>query len=192
MLKKTVTYTDFNDEEVTEDLYFHLSAAELIELEMSMGDGGLKSAMENMIAAEDGATIIREFKRILMMAYGRKSGDGRRFEKSDELRQRFESSQAYSALFMELITDTGAMVEFVNGMVPKDLEKQAARFNLDGSPKLEVVKDQVVNTTIREITMSRYSEMSHEDRIRFNKQIAEGKARIVPDEMTDETPDGVA
>ncbi len=80
MLKRTITYTNFNDEEVSEDFFFHLSKAELVELEMSH-KGGLSEMLERIIADEDGKTIIEEFKNVIMKSYGKKSPDGKRFIK---------------------------------------------------------------------------------------------------------------
>ena len=42
MLKKTITYTDFDDNERTEDFYFHLSKAEIAEMELSENGGLVK------------------------------------------------------------------------------------------------------------------------------------------------------
>ncbi len=125
MLKKTVTYKDFNGDEQTEELFFHLSQAELVELEVAH-DGGLSVAMQRIIEANDGASIIKEFKNIVMMSYGRKSMDGKRFIKNQQLREEFESSEAYSTLFMELVTDADAAAAFINGIVPEGLAEQAA------------------------------------------------------------------
>lgn len=126
MLKKSVTYRDFNGEEVTEDFFFHLSKAELVELEMSR-EGGLSAAMQKIMDTNDGRGIIEEFKKILLMAYGKKSSDGRRFIKNDELRQEFQSSEGYSVLFMELMTNATAAAEFVNGIIPDGLAEDAAK-----------------------------------------------------------------
>lgn len=126
MLKKTITYKNFNDEEVTEDHFFHLSKAELVELEMSH-QGGLSEALQNIIAAEDGKSIIAEFKKIILGSYGKKSPDGKRFVKTQEMRDEFESSEAYSTLFMELVTDTDKAIEFINGIVPQGLADDAAK-----------------------------------------------------------------
>lgn len=125
MLKKTVKYTDFNGEEVQEDFLFHLSKAELIELEASH-EGGLLEAMNRIVEANDTKAIIAEFKRIILLSYGVKSGDGRRFIKNQKLRDDFESSEAYSTLFMELVTETEAAVEFMNGIIPQDMVPQNA------------------------------------------------------------------
>jgi hypothetical protein len=121
VLKKTITYTDFSGEEVTEDFFFHLSKAELIELEMSV-DGGLSEMMKKIIATEDGRAIMEQFKKIILMAYGKKSEDGKRFIKNSQLREEFASSEAYSELFMELCTNADAANEFVNGMIPQGLQ----------------------------------------------------------------------
>jgi hypothetical protein len=120
MLKKTISFEDFNGHQVTEDYYFHLSKAELIEMEVSQ-KGGLSEMMQRIVTSEDGAQIIAMFKKIVLTAYGIKSEDGRRFIKSPELRDSFEQTEAYSTLFMELATDGKAAGDFVNGIVPADL-----------------------------------------------------------------------
>lgn len=126
MLKKTITYEDFNGEEVSEDFFFHLSKAELVELELSH-TGGLSAALERIIAAEDGKAIVAEFKNIILGAYGQRSMDGKRFIKNQQLRDEFESTEAYSVLFMELLQNTEAAVEFVNGIIPQNMAEEAAK-----------------------------------------------------------------
>lgn len=126
MLKKTITYTDFNGDEVSEDFFFHLSKAELVELELSY-KGGLQEAIKRIVAAEDGKAIIGEFKKIILGAYGERSADGRRFIKNQTLRDEFESTEAYSTLFMELVTDADKAAEFVRGIIPKDLVEETAK-----------------------------------------------------------------
>lgn len=125
MLKKTITYTDFNGDETSEDFLFHLSKAELIELEASHKDG-LAASMQRIVEADDTKAIIAEFKRIVLLAYGKKSMDGKRFIKNQTLREEFESSEAYSTLFMELVTNTDSAIEFMNGIIPNDLVPQEA------------------------------------------------------------------
>lgn len=126
MLKKTITYTNFNDEKVSEDFYFHLSKAELVELEMSY-EGGLTEQIQRIAKAQDGKAIIAEFKNIILSAYGERSADGRRFIKNQALRDEFESTEAYSTLFMELVTDAEKAAEFVRGVIPNDLAEEAAK-----------------------------------------------------------------
>lgn len=117
MLKKTITYTDYNGIERTEDFYFNLSKAEVTEMELSM-DGGLTHMLETIIAAKDGAKIMATFKDIILKAYGEKSPDGRRFIKSKEISEAFSQTEAYSEIFMELALNEQAATQFVNGIIP--------------------------------------------------------------------------
>lgn len=122
MLKKTVTYVDFNENERTEDHYFNLTEAELTEMELSL-NGGLSQLLEKILQENDHKQIIEYFKKIVLMAYGKKSLDGRQFVKSDEIRQEFASTAAYSEIFMELATDADAASAFVNGIMPRKMSR---------------------------------------------------------------------
>lgn len=133
MLKKTITYEDFNDETITEDFFFHLSKAELIELELSH-TGGLTAAMQKIIDTDDRGAIVAEFKKIILLAYGKKSADGKRFIKNSQMREEFVSSEAYSTLFMELVTDTDAAVNFMNGIIPAGMMEETVEVV---TPKVE-------------------------------------------------------
>ena len=117
MLKKTITYTDYNGNTRTEDFYFNLSQAEVTEMMLSV-DGGLTEMIRRIVAAQDGKQIISTFKDIVLKAYGEKSPDGKRFVKNQELRDAFAQTEAYSKLFMELATDADAVAVFVNGILP--------------------------------------------------------------------------
>lgn len=125
MLKKTITYTDYNGVDRTEDFYFNLTKAELTEMELST-TGGMAEMMQRIVNAQDAPAIIKIFKEIVLKAYGQKSPDGRRFIKSEALREEFSQTEAYSILFMELATDADAAAKFINGIVPADTAKQAA------------------------------------------------------------------
>lgn len=129
MLKKSITYTDYNGLERTEDFYFNLSKAEVMEMEMST-TGGLAEMINRVVAAQDTPSIIKIFKDLILRAYGEKSPDGRRFEKERNgvrLADEFAQTEAYSNLFMELATDADAAAKFVNGIVPVDMaDAQAA------------------------------------------------------------------
>lgn len=124
MLKKTITYTDYNGVERTEDYHFNLNKAELMEMELTTS-GGMAEMMQRIVAAQDAPAIIKIFKDLVLKAYGVKSPDGKRFIKSQELSDEFAQTEAYSILFMELATDADAAAAFVNGIIPADLAKQA-------------------------------------------------------------------
>ncbi len=128
MLKKTFVYTDYNGVERTEDHYFNLNKAEVMEMEMST-KGGLAETIQRIIAAQDAPAIIKVFKDLIRKSYGVKSTDGKRFIKSDELWEEFEQTEAYSMLFMELATDADAAANFINNIVPADLNQPATAAN---------------------------------------------------------------
>lgn len=120
MIKRTITYTDFNNQEQTKTFYFNLTKAELAELEVSE-EGGLSERLTAIIDSNDNAEIVRIFKKIILMAYGEKSEDGQRFIKSPEAALAFSQTEAYSELFVSLATDAEAATAFVNGIIPKNL-----------------------------------------------------------------------
>lgn len=121
MLKREITYEDFNGDTVTDVFYFNISKPELIELEVEV-DQGFSSWIETIIEAKDHKTLLQQFKRIVLMAYGKKSEDGKRFVKNDQLREEFSQTAAYSALFMELATNDNAAADFLIAVLPKDMK----------------------------------------------------------------------
>lgn len=121
MLKKTITYTDYNGTSRTEDFYFNLSKAEVVEMEMST-DGRLSNWIEKVIASNNEPEIIRIFKDLVLKSYGEKSPDGKRFIKSEELRTAFSQTEAYTEIFMSLATDADAAADFVNGILPAEAQ----------------------------------------------------------------------
>lgn len=167
MLKKTITYQDFNGDEVSEDFFFHLSKAELVEMELSH-EGGLSEALKRIIAAQDGKGIVDEFKNILLGAHGKRSADGKRFVKNATIREEFESSEAYSTLFMELVTNTDAAIEFINGIVPTGLDEDAAKIT---GADLEVVK----SPTPQVISPKAFAEMTGDEAKEAAKRISAGE-----------------
>ncbi len=123
MLKKTITYTDYDGEERTEDFYFNLSKAELVEMQMSE-TGGLEKFIRKIVAERDGKRIVEMFKSLILNAYGEKSPDGKRFIKNKELSEAFSQTEAYSELFMELSTDADKAAAFVRGIIPASIAKE--------------------------------------------------------------------
>lgn len=125
MLKKTITYTDYNGISRTEDFYFNLSEAEIMEMEMTT-EGGMVEMLQRIIAAKDTPTLVNIFKSLILKAYGEKSPDGKRFIKSDEISTAFSQTEAYSQLFMELATDDKSASAFVNGIITVSDPKKKA------------------------------------------------------------------
>ncbi len=120
MLKRPITYEDFDGNTVTDVFYFNLSKPELIEMDVEHEDG-LGKWIQKVIDSKDHKTLIKQFKEIVLMSYGVKSDDGKRFIKSEQLREEFSQTAAYTALFMELASNEGAAADFIKGILPKDM-----------------------------------------------------------------------
>lgn len=128
MIKKTLTYTDYDGNERTEDFYFNLSKAELMEMDFS-ASGGMEKMIKRIVDAQDTKRIIEVFKDIILKSYGEKSADGRRFIKVADgrrLAEDFAQTEAYSELFMELATNDKAATDFINGVIPQSLAAEIA------------------------------------------------------------------
>lgn len=128
MVKKTVTYTDYNGVERTEDFYFNLTEAETSEMELGV-DGGLSNMIQEIIKAKNVPAVVKIFKDLLLRSYGEKSPDGRRFIKSQELSTAFSQTEAYSILFMELGSDPEKAADFVNAILPQSLRDKVSDEN---------------------------------------------------------------
>lgn len=124
MYKRTITYEDYEGNKRTEDFYFNLSKAELLKWMVTNGDYTIDKVLMRLVEERNGKKIMAAMDELISLSYGRKSLDGRRFEKSEELWKDFKETEAYSTLFMELVTDAKKAGEFVNGIIPEKLAKQ--------------------------------------------------------------------
>ena len=126
MLKKTISYVDYNGTKRTEDFYFNLTKAEISEMELEI-PGGMSEMLKRITAAQDTPTLVKIFKDLILRSYGVKSDDGRRFIKSPQLKEEFSQTEAYSELFMELATNAEAASAFINGIIPADVAKESEK-----------------------------------------------------------------
>lgn len=120
MLKRPITYEDFDGNTVTDIFYFNLSQAELVEMEFSKEEG-FGEMLKRIVEMKDNRNLIGEFKKLILMSYGEKSADGKRFIKNEDLRDTFSQTAAYSALFMELATQDEAATVFIKGVLPQNM-----------------------------------------------------------------------
>lgn len=117
MLAKKISYMDYNGNQREDTFYFNLNKAEIMEMELGVV-GGMTHLINTMIAQEDGPGLAKFYKDMILKAYGEKSLDGKRFVKNQDLRDAFEQTDAYSELYMELVTDPDKASEFVRGIMP--------------------------------------------------------------------------
>lgn len=124
MLKKTITFEDFMGNQRTEDHYFNLTKAEILDSELDY-QGGMTQYIQDIINTTDGPALKELFKKIVLMSYGKISPDGRKFIKNAELTEDFIQTNAYSELFVELFTDATKAAAFINAIVPSDVAEAA-------------------------------------------------------------------
>lgn len=122
MIKKTITYTDYNGVEKSEPHYFNLNQIELIKLE-SAASGGLEESMKRLIETKDILAIIDVIEDLIQKSYGVKTADGRFVKRKEDL-DAFMSSPAYEELFMSLASNADAAAEFFNGVIPSNLAEK--------------------------------------------------------------------
>lgn len=135
MYKKTITYKDYNDEEVTEDLYFNLSKSEVMKSNFKE-HGALENKLRRMVNEKNVQAIGELFADLIGMSYGEKSDDGKHFIKSESIRDRFEHSAAYDALYMALLESVDEAIAFIKGILPSELSKE-----LDNNSEIQALVD---------------------------------------------------
>lgn len=122
MYRVTVYYTNFNDEETSDVLYFHLTETELTEMELTQ-KGGLDGMLQTLIETKDNEKIVKIFKDFILRSYGIRSADGSSFIKVDpegkRLADMFVQTAAYDAFFMRLAGSVEEQIKFINGILPK-------------------------------------------------------------------------
>lgn len=124
MLKETVKYKNYNDEEVTQTCYFDLNEAEIAEMELSV-HGGLAEMIQEASNTQDEPTLWKIFKDMVLKSYGEKSADGMHFMKSEEISHKFMCTKAFSIIMMNLVHDSKYSAKFINGIVPEGAGKTA-------------------------------------------------------------------
>lgn len=142
MFKKTITYEDYNGEMRTEDFYFNLNQAEILQWLMTEGDYTLDQVLIRLMEKRNGKEVMKIFDDFLRLSYGEKSLDGKHFVKNEEIWENFRSTEAYSVLFTDLVTNGEKAADFINHVIPKDLADSVSKAmaeNKDGIP--DAMKD---------------------------------------------------
>ena len=95
MYKKTMETIDFGGTKRVEDYYFNLTAAELMEMQLST-EGGFKEMIERIVNAQNQTEMTELFKKMICKSYGVLSPDGRKFIKNQAVLEDFLATQAVS------------------------------------------------------------------------------------------------
>ena len=130
MVKKTITFTNFEGEETTKDFYFNLSKMEFRVLDRKI-PGGLENMINEIRTEKDSDRLVDLLDLLILESYGEKGEDGR-FVKEDSRGRRlssyFKVSEAWDVLFMNLIHNENELNEFLTGIVPKDVGAKAQEY----------------------------------------------------------------
>ena len=116
MIKKTISYVDFNGTQRNDDYYFHLSVPEATRFAAKFGEQGWEAGIKSIVDSGDLTEVLDLFEDIILTSYGQKSPDGRTFIKNKEMRENFSNSEAYAQLFEELVMSPDAMTQFAKGI----------------------------------------------------------------------------
>lgn len=125
MIELDIKFKNFANREVTEKYFFHLSLVEIADIELR-GEEGLEDRFRTAMRTKNGAAVLDLLRDLMLISVGRQSADGRKFIKNDEIREDFEQTGAYSALFVQLATGELDAVKFFTGVMPADLHEKAA------------------------------------------------------------------
>lgn len=135
MVTKIVKYKGFDGEDIEEVVRFNLTKAEIMNLNNKYAaQGGLINYLRKILTdVKDDETYMTPFitviQTLLLAAYGEKTDDGKFIKKRNgcALADEFESSEAYSQLLMDLISDEGSkeIDSLILGMFPADMVDQS-------------------------------------------------------------------
>lgn len=123
MIKKDISYIDYNGVPRVKTFYFNISMDEIIEMEAG-ADGGYSDFIKMIIETKDARNLVAEFKKFMLKAVGQKSDDGERFIKTDAIRDEFIQTPAFGSLFLELISNSDAAANFIIGALPREFEAE--------------------------------------------------------------------
>jgi hypothetical protein len=143
MLKKSITYENIDGEQVTEDFYFNFTMAELLKEMLISPDDDMEVRLRRIMASNDKAAIIAEFDKYVAASVGYRTADDK-FIKTPEYAKQFMSSEAYSELFQEWMTDSGAVAEFINAVMPKKLREQVAEASKNKATVVELPNSGII------------------------------------------------
>lgn len=136
MIKVTVNCENlFTEEKEDVDLYFHLTEAELVHL--NLANSNKYSKYSTMSKEDVGEEEIKLFEKLIEKAYGQKTPDGL-FIKDETARKAFLCSPAYSALLMKIMNNDGiTMKDFIMGCFPKEI---SSKVSIDDEGNVSVKK----------------------------------------------------
>lgn len=130
MLKQTIEYTDFDDNQSIETVYFNLTKTELADnihlkdtlekIQRDIVDGTKRSLKTSEISQ-----ILELVKTFMKLSYGVRSADGKRFIKTEEQWTEFTQTAIYDAFLFSLFETPNKAMNFMSGILPQDMRSEA-------------------------------------------------------------------
>lgn len=148
MIKKTITFEDYEGEQRTKDFYFHMNQVEFAKLNGEV-PGGLEHRINEIIQDQDQDAMLRIIDLLVSRSYGERDSEDGSFTKVGKngrpLFEKFINTSAYDNLIIELVSGEKNILNFLSGIMPKsiqeklneEMKKQEAEKN--GQPKLAPV-----------------------------------------------------
>lgn len=160
MFSRTFEYPGYDGKMHKETWWFNLSEDELYKMELT-NLGGMNGVMNRLMRQEKPKEIVDMFESIILGSVGERSIDGRKFMKKKrhpgdlwgEVAEDFRETQAYSQLFIELVSSGEKLAEFLKGAIPEEVARKLAEVEARGSdetkeaekkPELSVVPSEEV------------------------------------------------
>ena len=75
--------------------------------------------------------MLKIYKDIILKSYGKKSADGKRFIKSQEMSKEFSETNAFESLYLELLSSPDAFVAFCKGITPKEISDNITKESVE-------------------------------------------------------------
>lgn len=128
MLKRHITYEDYDGVTKEMDAEFHISKSEGAILSAKKINGmSYAEALQKMVNDQDMESMLKVFREMVIMAYGVRSEDGKRFVKDVgegvngiqfSAGRAFSQTPAFDELFMDILQEENGLVNFFNGVLP--------------------------------------------------------------------------
>ena len=164
MLKKIITFETYDGAIITEPYYFNLTKTEIMELRLTektlFGDDKVAAKIKTISEKDSETEVLKEdmkdlydvFKDLIRVSYGVKSDDGKRIMKSEDYYRSFLESPAYDKLMMSFFEEPEVTIDFMAGLLPKEMGEEAKKtYNKESKNIKSVTSDLVPEPTLIEI-----------------------------------------
>lgn len=149
MFSRTFTYIGYDGKPHKDTWWFNLSEAELYKLELG-NLGGFNGMMNKLLRQSKPGEIVDVFENLILSAVGERSVDGRKFIKTQEIRDDFYQSKAFSDLFVEMVKDGDKLAEFLRGAIPEEVAAALAKAEEEQAKEMAKIEEETRKNGVAE------------------------------------------